>query len=251
MRTLWVTPMAFLVACGPGGKGASPDAGNIAIMNGSDAGDARRRVGVRPCGRDRPPDASGAPTAAQLLALVQTCRSVVSSHAYATDEGAAENVDICALNGAVIWKADMDIDCDGTGRRRRQVPRGRLLLPAPDRVHDQGGELPRRVRHPLRRHPHRLPADGPRRRRRRRRDLRRQGQYAVFGDTGPSNIIGEASYACAAALGIDPDPATGGTDGPVTYIAFLGSGAIPADIEDQTATRTLGESLAAELLRAN
>ena len=73
-------------------------------------------------------------------------------------------------------------------------------------------------------------------------------QYAVFGDTGPDNIIGEASYACAAALGIDPDPLTGGTDGPVTYIAFLGSGAIPPDIEDQTATRQLGETLATQLL---
>jgi len=33
-------------------------------------------------------------------------------------------------------------------------------------------------------------------------------QYAVFGDTGPTNLIGEASYATAKKLGIDPDPAS-------------------------------------------
>ncbi len=42
----------------------------------------------------------------------------------------------------------------------------------------------------------------------------------MVGDTGPDEIIGEASYATAKALGIDPDPETGGTDSGVTYIVF-------------------------------
>ncbi|GAA3354912.1 hypothetical protein GCM10017744_015370 [Streptomyces antimycoticus] len=48
-------------------------------------------------------------------------------------------------------------------------------------------------------------------------------QYAVVGDTGPTNIIGEASYATANALGIDPDPETGGAESGVTYIVFKNS----------------------------
>jgi hypothetical protein len=76
-------------------------------------------------------------------------------------------------------------------------------------------------------------------------------EYAVFGDTGPSNIIGEASYACAAGLGINPDAGNGGTGSGVTYIAFVGTGTVPSDIEDLAATKTLGEKLAATLLQSN
>jgi hypothetical protein len=36
--------------------------------------------------------------------------------------------------------------------------------------------------------------------------------YAVFADERPNNIIGEASYATARALGIDSNPETGGVD---------------------------------------
>lgn len=49
-------------------------------------------------------------------------------------------------------------------------------------------------------------------------------QYAVVGDTGPRDIIGEASYATAKSLGIRPDPRGGGTDDDVTYVVFPDSG---------------------------
>ena len=42
---------------------------------------------------------------------------------------------------------------------------------------------------------------------------------------GVDDVIGEASYAMAEYLGIDPDPQYGGTNGPVTYIAFAGPSA--------------------------
>ena len=32
---------------------------------------------------------------------------------FATDAGAGDSVPICALNGALHWEADMDIDCGG------------------------------------------------------------------------------------------------------------------------------------------
>jgi len=48
--------------------------------------------------------------------------------------------------------------------------------------------------------------------------------YAVFLDEcGDPKLIGEACCATAKLLGVDPDPKTGGTDGPVTYIVFTGA----------------------------
>jgi Fungal chitosanase of glycosyl hydrolase group 75 len=78
-----------------------------------------------------------------------------------------------------------------------------------------------------------------------------QLEYAVFGDTGPTNLIGEASYGCAANLGINPDPAVGGVDSGVTYIVFVGPNTAPTDIENQAETRQLGASLAMQLISNN
>lgn len=74
-------------------------------------------------------------------------------------------------------------------------------------------------------------------------------EYAVVGDTGPDKIIGEASYATAKALGIDPDPETGGTDSGVTYIVFKNNQTSP--IESHGAAVTLGDSLAKKFLQDN
>jgi hypothetical protein len=259
--------LALPSACG--GSAAKPEAGTISIetpdgagvaddAGGRDGGDADGVLGAdAPLGGDAvpgdgaAPDASsGAPTAAQLLALTGHCTNVVSDHPYATDDGAVANIDICGLPGAVFWTADMDIDCDGRNVGDGKCPGDDCCYqPATAFTTKAGRALAASVTPYVV-----IPTDF-------RPDGLAGGavvaviaggnvQYAVFGDTGPDNIIGEASYACAAALGINPDPGKGGTDGPVTYIAFLGSDAIPADIEDQAATRQLGESLAATLVRA-
>jgi hypothetical protein len=76
--------------------------------------------------------------------------------------------------------------------------------------------------------------------------------YAVFGDTGPPQIIGEASYATADKLGIPPSAKDGGMNGrTVTYIAFTGAGTVPKNLEDYAETSALGESLVAKLLKDN
>ena len=72
-------------------------------------------------------------------------------------------------------------------------------------------------------------------------------QYAVVGDVGPRGIIGEASYASAKALGIRPDPRSGGTDSGVTYIVFRDSQVKP--IEDHAAAVATGERLARLFVR--
>ncbi|HEY1175427.1 MAG TPA: glycoside hydrolase family 75 protein, partial [Phytomonospora sp.] len=67
-------------------------------------------------------------------------------------------------------------------------------------------------------------------------------QYAVVGDVGPRGLIGEASYAAAKGLGINPDPRRGGAASGVTYIVFKNSQAKP--IESHTAAVTAGRRLA-------
>ena len=71
-------------------------------------------------------------------------------------------------------------------------------------------------------------------------------QYAVVGDVGPSDLIGEASYATAHALGIRADPHGGGTDSGVTYIVFKDTQVTP--IESHAAAVKIGERLAKQFV---
>ncbi|MEU0335922.1 glycoside hydrolase family 75 protein [Streptomyces sp. NPDC006193] len=187
----------------------------------------------------------GAVAAAELLARTDACTRV-SKGRYRTDAGSAPAVPVCGTRDAVFWKADLDIDCDGrpTARcNRRTDPYfgaatafqqydGRhldaerlpyIVVPAPSRRWDhrehgvRGGSVAAVV-------------------------YRDRVQYAVVGDTGPSDIIGEASYATARRLGIPADPRSGGADAGVTYIVFRDSGAGP--IEDHAAAVAAGERLA-------
>ncbi|MEV5320183.1 glycoside hydrolase family 75 protein [Streptomyces sp. NPDC052687] len=193
------------------------------------------------------PDAprEGAVSASALLAGARDC-APVSRGRYRSDDGAPADIPVCGSRGAVFWKADLDIDCDGRPGRRcngdtdptfsastafaqsdgRFLDAGRLpfiVVPAPSRIWDhradgvRGGSVVAVV-------------------------YRDRVQYAVVGDVGPGHIIGEASYATAARLGIDPDPRGGGTDSGVTYIVFRNSRASP--IESHAAAVTEGERLA-------
>jgi hypothetical protein len=191
------------------------------------------------------------PTAAELLALTTTC-SVASNGKYATDSGATPTVDICALTGAYFWKADMDIDCDGlktavcsastdpayqnqtsattsTGGWLDASTLPYVVIPLPSSRFDytksniQLGQLVAVI-------------------------YNGKITYGVFGDEGPSDIIGESSYAMAQSLGIDPNPATGGVDSGVTYIVFTGPGAVVSPIEDHAKAVALGQTLANKLL---
>ncbi|WP_151478585.1 glycoside hydrolase family 75 protein [Streptomyces albicerus] len=194
----------------------------------------------------------GSVTADALLAKVTSC-SQISNGRYRTDENTAATVPVCDKNGAVFWKADMDIDCDGQvtaecnedtdpwfqdqtafpqsdGRPLNSETLPHVVVPSPSGIWDyagagvKGGSVAAVI-------------------------YDNQVQYAVVGDTGPSKIIGEASYATARALGIDPDPATGGTGSGVTYIVFTNSRVSP--IESHSAAVSLGEELAKRFLQNN
>ncbi len=188
-------------------------------------------------------------SAADLLSKVRKC-DPVSHGRYRSDSRAPAKIPVCGARGAVFWKADLDIDCDGQPTRhcnRRTDPYfsaatafqqsdGRYLnperlpyivVPTPSDIWDHGahgihgGSVAAVV-------------------------YRGRVQYAVVGDVGPHDIIGEASYATAKALGLPPDPRSGGTASGVTYIVFKGTRV--TSIEDAEAATTLGERLAREFV---
>ncbi|MDG9715811.1 glycoside hydrolase family 75 protein [Streptomyces sp. DH24] len=187
--------------------------------------------------------------AADLLAEVRDCVRV-SRGEYRTDAHTRPSVPVCGTDDIVFWKADMDIDCDGRrtsrcnpttdpwflpdtafrqsdGRALRSDRLPHVVVPAPSRLWDHarsgiGGGTVAAVIH-----------DG-------------RVRYGVVGDAGPAGVIGEASYAMAKSLGIDPDPRTGGAASGVTYILFRDARVKP--IEDRSAAVSLGERLARELV---
>src|SRR2546430_14176374 len=176
------------------------------------------------------------PSASQLLAKTQHCNQI-SNGKFRTDEETGRTVPVCDANGAVWWRADMDIDCDG--QRTSTCNENTDCCFQPDTAFHQSDGKPLRsdslhyIVVPSPSSTWRYTSSG----------LRGAGScavifnnkviYAVIGDTGPTAIIGEASFATARDLGIDPDPSTGGTDGPVTYLCFKNSKVSPIESNSQ------------------
>jgi hypothetical protein len=191
------------------------------------------------------PRHEGAVRAADLLARAREC-APVSHGRYRTDAGRPATVQVCGTPEAVFWTADLDIDCDGRpglhcnsridpvfsettayqqsdGRHLSAETLPYIVVPGVSGTWDHraygvgGGSVAAVV-------------------------YRDRVQYAVVGDTGPRDIIGEASYAAAKALGIRADPHGGGAPSGVTYIVFRGSRATP--IESHASAVSVGERLA-------
>lgn len=196
---------------------------------------------------------SGPPTAADLLALVQNCQQVAGTTKFATDDGDASTIPICQLQGAVWWTSDMDIDCDGG--QSAACKADPWYLPETSATDSNGNPLDAStlpyIVVPLESNGFDPATHGVH-----LGDVAAviyQGKlvYAIFGDEGPQGIIGEGSYALAELLGIDSDPATGGTDGPVTFIVFTSDGAKVSKNEDTVEAKAIGEAQAAKLLSDN
>jgi hypothetical protein len=75
--------------------------------------------------------------------------------------------------------------------------------------------------------------------------------YGILGDVGPAGVIGEASYAMAQQLGLNPSPTSGGADSGVTYIAFTGASAVVSKNEDHAQAVTVGQAAANKVVQAN
>ncbi|GAA3553929.1 glycoside hydrolase family 75 protein [Amycolatopsis ultiminotia] len=197
----------------------------------------------------RPAPAAG-PTAEELLAKTNDCNQI-SNGKYQTDEDAAGgSVAVCDGGSAVFWKADLDIDCDG--QRTSQCNEDTDCCFQPDTAFHQSDGRPLDAANlpyivvPSSSDIWNYESSG----------LQGGGscaviyngkvEYAVIGDTGPDRIIGEASYATANDLGINPDPSNGGTDAGVTYICFKNSSVDP--IEDHGAATSTGQDLAGQFV---
>lgn len=188
------------------------------------------------------PDAAGNPTAAQLSAAIATCNVVGGK--YAKDGGGTPTVDICGLTGAVFWKADLDVDCDGKMTAKCSLatdPDYMNQTAATDSMGDplDAAALPFVV----------VPGVSA------RWSYRAAGlsmgsvvaviygdhlEYGVLGDVGPVAAIGEASYRMAELLTINPNPRTGGTAAEVAYIAFTGMAAEVDVMEDHDMAVQIG-----------
>jgi glycosyl hydrolase group 75 (putative chitosanase) len=197
-----------------------------------------------------PAAAAAAPTAAQLLAKTNSC-TVASASKYKTDDDASSStINICKSGTAYFWKADMDVDCDGVAtsvcnsstdpwyqpQTSFQTSKGKsftastthyyvIPLPSSRFSYSSAGIKPGTVAAVI---------------------YNNKIVYAVFADEGPSNIIGEASYATARDLGIDPNPENGGTDSGVTYIVLKGN--VPSPVEDNATITAKGQAAAAAWL---
>jgi hypothetical protein len=190
----------------------------------------------------------------QLLTVTSKC-AVASKGKYSTDDGERPSIDICRLNGAFFWKSDMDIDCDGqrttqcnehtddayqnqtsfdqsNGRPLNAAKLPYVVVPLPSSRfnYEKSNIKPGAVAAVI---------------------FNGKINFGVFGDEGPDDIIGEASYAMAKSLGINPDPNNGGTDSGVTFIVFTGNGAVVAPIEGHDRAVSLGNQLANQLVQRN
>jgi hypothetical protein len=228
----------------PAAGASSTDTSSTGTSSGSSAHDQSRHTSTS--AKD---PKEGSVSAAELLAKVEDCEQI-SNGEYKTDEDGSPSVPICDAGSAVFWKADMDIDCDGQeteqcnpetdpnfqddtafhtsdGRPLDAAKTPFVVVPGKSDIWDysesgiEGGSVVAVI-------------EGD------------EVVYGAVGDVGPKTAIGEASYANAEALGIDPDPATGGAESGVTYIAFKNSKTDA--IEDHAGTVELGDQLAKEFV---
>src|SRR5262249_20650006 len=138
--------------------------------------------------------------------------------------------------GAVFWKADLDVDCDGKESTACNKTTDPWFLPETAATDSTGApldaaSLPYLV----------VPGVSA------RWSFKGAGvalgnvgaviydgkmEFGIVGDIGPTTIIGEASYAMASKLGINPDPKVGGTAAEVAYVVFTGPSAAVKKNED-------------------
>jgi hypothetical protein len=253
MRALAVASLLFALGCGSSAPVGPDDAGDASVS--TDAGGDAGATGDAGGAGDAAANDAGADAGdaiAKLLALTASCNQV-SNGLYALNAGDTPTVPICGLTGALFWKADMDIDCDGQVTTECNSTTDPYFQNQTAAVDSQGNpldaaHLPYVV----------VPGKST------RFDFGAAGlskgdvilvlynnqiEYAVYGDVGPSADIGEASYATAQDLGVNPDPKVGGVDAPdVLYVAFTGSSALVSPIEDHATAVSVGQARLAQLV---
>lgn len=187
------------------------------------------------------------PTIEELRAKTDDCGTQLSNGLYAEDHGGTPTTPICGKDEAVFWQADLDVDCDGQrteqcnentdpyfqpqtacvqsdGAPLNSTTLPHIVIPLPSEIWDHAGANVNcgTVGAVM---------------------FEDKIVYGIIGDKGPASITGEGSYGMAEALGINPDPATGGVSGRVVrYVVFPGN-EVTRNEDHAEATR-LGEEAA-------
>jgi hypothetical protein len=196
-------------------------------------------------------------TAEALLDLTASCERLDGTTLFRTDAGRTATIEICELNGAIWWRADADIDCDGgrsspctsdpwyqpetsskdsTGKFIDSAKVPHFVVPIAS-----NGFVPKN--YGIKTGWNAKGSAGV---------MIYNGQilYAPYADAGPKGVVGEMSAAAAAELGIPNHPVSGGIDSGVTYIVFTGDNYV-FPIESASAAEVMGEELAKKLLADN
>ena len=199
------------------------------------------------------PNASAAPTASELLSALGPCSPVQGVGKFKTDESQASSaIQLCRKDKAIWFKADLDIDCDGGSTAACKADAA--FLPETSCVASNGKPLDASLLPffvlPLNSNGFKTSDFGITCGTVGAVIFNGKVEYAILGDRGPRGVIGEASFALAKRLGINPDPNSGGVGSGVTYIVFTGREAVlSSPIEDHARAQALGVKLAEGLLQ--
>jgi hypothetical protein len=200
--------------------------------------------------------ADGNPTAVGLAGITSACARPVSKGLLQSRPGRTPDVQVCGLSTAIFWRSSMAILCAGkstTTCNSTTDPQFQNSTTAKDSTGASldAAALPY-VEVSARTMTFDYSVDGP---------LkmgsvvavvyRDRVAYGIVGTVGVPDVIGDASYAMASALGINPDPMNGGVaTNTVTYIAFTGPNAAVTVNEDHDEAQRIGEAAAAALIQA-
>jgi hypothetical protein len=232
-----------------------PDVGGPGAVSPPDAEPAAPPdAGAGPAEDAGQPDQAGAAdatvenVAARLSDIATRCTKLVG-HSYNIQGGTAT---VCAVDGALVWIADLEIDCDGRATPGKCDLAHDSSYTNETAYHESTNQAYAAAETPYIVIPGDLSYPGLKGNAVAAVIYKGKLTYAVVGDIGPKDVIGAASYACAAALDMNPSPATGGVAGKVvTYVTFLGDTAVPRKPEDASEVKRMGEALAGKLILAN
>lgn len=193
-------------------------------------------------------------SATDLLSLTQTCNQV-SNGKYPTDEGAADTVPVCKLNGGFFWKADADIDCDGASSAHCSKKTDPWFAPETSFTGSNGkypqAEFVPWVVIPIQDAKFNYEAQNIKPGALTIAVYNGKAVCGTFADENGEGLIGEMSYAMANALGINPDPKEGGVDSGVTYFVLTGTNAVVNPLESTSSAQALCNQLAPQLIANN
>lgn len=195
----------------------------------------------------------GDPTYEDLMNLTDGCDALTTDAPFKFDPESTTSADVCALEGAVWWRADFDIDCDGSV----DDP----CLDDPDRepttaaVDMDGAPLSATivpyVTIPMVSDWFDYEAEGVQLGSVAAVLWRNKLVYAPVGNLGGDKVLGEGSLALAEKLGMDTDPIEGGIDRGVTWIIFTGDGSVVTPVDSETIAEEKGIEMAKAALKAN